>query len=122
MRTPMIAISSLALVLALSACRDHSDITPADDATPAAADASADAMPPGEALDAARYTCDGDHRVTVEGDSAQVEMADGTNIELSRSAGSTTATFSSGAVEFTGDAEGGTLVIDDDTSATCRAG
>ena len=49
-------------------------------------------------------------------------MADGTNIELSRSAGSTTATFSSGAVEFTGDAEGGTLVIDDDTSATCRAG
>ena len=123
MRTPMMAISTLALALALSACRDHSDLTPASDATPAATEPTTDATPPAEdALAMATYTCDGDHRVSVDGDTAQVMMADGRTIELSRSAGASTATFAGEALEFTGDAEGGTLVQDEGGSFTCQAG
>ena len=121
MRTPMMAISTLALALALSACRDHSDLTPASDTMPAGT--AADATPPAEeALEMATYTCDGDHRVSVDGDTAQVTLADGRTVELSRSAGASTATFAGEALEFTGDAEGGTLVQDEGGSFTCRAG
>ena len=123
MRTPMMAISTLALALALSACRDHSDLTPASDTTPAGTDAATDATPPAEeALTMATYTCDGDHRVSVDGDTAQVMLADGRTVELSRSAGASTATFAGEALEFTGDAEGGTLVQDEGGSFTCQAG
>ena len=123
MRTPMMAISSLALVLALSACRDHSDLTPASDTTPAATEPTTEATPPAdEALAMATYICDGDHRVSVDGDTAQVMLADGRTVELSRSAGASTATFAGEALEFTGDAEGGTLVQDEGGSFTCRAG
>ena len=123
MRTPMMAISTLALALALSACRDHSDLTPASDATPAATEPTTDATPPAEdALSMATYTCEGDHRVSVDGDTAQAMLADGSTIELSRSAGASTATFAGEALEFTGDAEGGTLVQDEGGSFTCQAG
>ena len=123
MRTPMMAISTLALAMALSACRDHSDLTPASDVTPTASDAATDAAPPaGDALATATYTCDGDHRVSVDGDTAQVMLADGRTVDLSRSAGASTATFAGEALEFTGDVEGGTLVQDEGDSFTCRAG
>lgn len=125
MRIPMMAISTLAMALglALSACRDNTDLAPADDPTPAATDAGADSTPPpDDALAMASYTCDGDHRVTVDGDTAQVMLADGRTVELPRIAGTSTATFTGEALEFTGDAEGGTLMQDEGGSFTCRAG
>ncbi|MFP7722105.1 hypothetical protein [Lysobacter sp. A3-1-A15] len=122
MRIPMMSLSTLALVLALSACRDNSDLEPDVDAAPVVMeDAADDAAGPGVRLDAASYSCDDDHRVTVDGDTAQVTLADGREVALSRSAGEITAVFTGEALEFTGDSEGGTLLQDEGGSYTCRA-
>lgn len=123
MRIPMLAISTLAAALALSACRDHSDITPPPDGTGAAATADDDvALQPDASGLASAYTCDGDHRVQVDGSTARVMLADGRTVELMQAAGTSPSVYAGEALEFTGDASGGTLVQDEVGSFTCTTG
>lgn len=119
MRHSLLVLSGCLAVLALGACDRATDAEPA---APVAADSAEPTTPEAASGDSVsmRYTCDGDHQVSVMGDTVRVTSADGNDIELSRTPGQQPPLFSGEVMEFSVTEDGAVLTHADGGPFSCR--